>query len=500
MKKRKKRKGLSYLNPRNLRREVHRFGYHFSLRRYMGYFIGLYGCVACISYIFSLRLPSILVISGVTACFVPGMFAQVYRNLYEAKRFEDITAYMEQVLCSFKRHAKILNSLEDTLALFEKGESRLYDDILEAISYIQTGEAETDLYREAFSFIEKEYGCPRLYKIHDFLIESEMVGGDFTLAADILLKDRRLWIDRVYELQREKKNVKVKVTIGIVLSFLVCGMTVYMLPKEFGITDHIISQIVTTVTILLNLLIWYTAQVKLSKSLMQSKDEVEYEEVRRQYDYVMHKDLNKEKRKMCILAGLFLPVILLLGWQRSLAWAGMVALFSILLMTQPQRRYQASLRRITREVEKAFPAWMISMSLHLQTDNVHVSLAKSIAHAPEILQEELNSLLERIEHRPDSVRPYLSFMERVPLPDITSSMKVLYSMAEFGASDISGQIGPLVERSTVMTDKAERLKAEDYLAGVSFLVLLPMITGVMKMLADLALVMIYILSAVKNVS
>lgn len=500
MKKREKRKGLRYLNPGHLRREVHRFGYQFSLRRYLGYFIGLYGSVACISYIFRLKLPSILVICGVTACFVPGMFAQAYRNLYEAKRFEDITAYMEQVLYSFKRHAKILNSLEDTLVLFEQGESRLYDAVSEAVSYIRTGEAETDLYREAFSFIEKEYGCPRLYKIHDFLIESELVGGDFTLAADILLKDRRLWIDRVYELQREKKNVKVKVTIGIALSFLVCGMTVYMLPGEFGITDHIVSQIVTTITILLNLLIWYTAQAKLSKSLMQSKDETEYEEVRRQYDYIMHRDLNKEKRKMCVLAGLFLPVILLLGWQGSLTGAGMLTLFTILLATQPQRRYRVSLRRITREVEKAFPAWMISMSLHLQTDNVHVSLAKSIAHAPEILQEELNRLLERIEYRPDSVRPYLSFMERVPLPDITSSMKVLYSMAEFGAYNISGQIGPLVERSTVMTDKAERLKAEDYLAGVSLLVLLPMITGVMKMLADLGLVMVYILSAVKNVS
>ena len=105
-----------------------------------------------------------------------------------------------------------------------------------------------------------------------------------------------------------------------------------------------------------------------------------------------------------------------------------------------------------------------------------------------------------IEKEPDSVKPYLSFMDKAALPDITSAMKVLYSMAEYGAADIGRQIGPLVERNAVMTDKAERLKAEDYIAGTGFLVLLPMITGVIKMLADLALVVIYILSAVGNMA
>ncbi|MGC4020418.1 MAG: hypothetical protein QM793_15150 [Muricomes sp.] len=499
MKKKRKRQSLCYLNPAYVSREVRRFGYSFSVRKYIGYFAGLYGCVACLALVFKLKLPFIVAACGITACFLPGLFVMVHRSLYEEKRFEEITAYMEQVLYSFKRHAKILNSLEDTLVLFESEENRLFDAISEAISYIQAGESERNLYREAFSFIEKEYGCPRLYKIHDFLIESEMVGGDFTLSADILLKDRRLWIDRVYELQREKKNIKVKITIGIGLSFLVCGMTVYMLPEEFGITGQLVSQIVTTATLLLNLLIWYTAQMKLSKSLIQDEQKKEYKEVQRQYVYVMHGELSKEKRKMYAAAFLLLPAVLWFGWKSSLTAAGLLILFSVLLITQPERRYKVSLKHVTREIEKAFPDWMMSMSLHLQTDNVHVSLAKSISHAPEILQEELNNLLERIEDRPDSIQPYLSFMNRIPLPDITSSMKVLYSMAEFGVSDISNQIGPLVERSTVMTDKAERLKAEDYLAGIGFFVLLPMITGVMKMLADLALVMVYILSTVKNI-
>ena len=45
-------------------------------------------------------------------------------------------------------------------------------------------------------------------------------------------------------------------------------------------------------------------------------------------------------------------------------------------------------------------------------------------------------------------------------------------------------------------DKAERMRLEDHLAGISFAMLFPMLTGVISMLADLVLVMEYILGQV----
>lgn len=503
MKRKRKRRNTAryaYWNPRKVSGEIHRYGYHFSIRKYVGYFLVLFGGIAAFAYVFRLNLPCLLIICFAAACFVPGVFLMEYRNRYERKRFEDITAYMEQILYSFKRRAKILSSLEDTLVLFKEGESRLADGIWDAIQYIQTADAGRNIYREAFAYIEEEYGCSRLYKIHDFLIEAEEVGGNFDSSADILLNDRKLWIDRVYELQREKRNVKVKITIGIGLSFLICGMTVLMLPKEFEITENLISQAVTTITILLNMLIWYVAQKKLSKSLIGSEEGMEYDEIKKQYEYVMHRDMSRERQKGYFAGALTLPAIIFFGLQGNMTAAGVLAVFAALLATQPRRHYQVALKHVTRAVEKAFPQWLMSISLQLQTDNVHVSLAKSILNAPEILKEELNGLLDEIELEPDSVQPYLSFMERIPLPDVTSAMKVLYSMAEFGAVDIKGQIGPLVERNATMTDKAERLRVEDEIAGISFLILLPMITGVLKMLVDLGLVVVYILSAVSNIS
>ena len=53
-------------------------------------------------------------------------------------------------------------------------------------------------------------------------------------------------------------------------------------------------------------------------------------------------------------------------------------------------------------------------------------------------------------------------MREFQIPDVLSAMKILYSMAEFGIGDMGGQIDALVQRNTVMMDRAERLKEEGY--------------------------------------
>ena len=119
---------------------------------------------------------------------------------------------MEQLLYSFKRRAKILTALEDTKLLFRQGESRLYNGIEYAVEHIQSAQSEGNIYQEAFSEIEKEYGCKRLYKIHDFLMQVEQSGGSPDAAIEILLNDRKMWIERIYGLQKEKKISRSKVT------------------------------------------------------------------------------------------------------------------------------------------------------------------------------------------------------------------------------------------------------------------------------------------------
>lgn len=494
---------LKYLNPRNVNTEVDRYGYSFTFSGYLRYLLCVYGGIIGGAWLFGLSWQYVVVVAVVSALFLPGVFLLTYKNMYEEKKFEDITAYIEQLLYSFKRQQKILTALEDTSVLFKeeggKYKNQLYSAIGKAIDCIQNGVSEGNLYQDAFAFIEEEYGCKRLYKVHDFLIKAESIGGDCSGSLDILLDDRKLWVDRAYELLRDKKNIKVKVTICIGLSFLVCGMAIYMLPAEFEISDNIISQSVTTVVILTNMLLWYVVQRRLSGSLLLTDEALEYIQIQRWYEYVMHGNVKKAKRKALLSALAFIPVLPLAYFYVNPFSALLLLGLIYFIATQAKRRYRFSLKKVKKEVEKVFPEWLMSLALQLQTDNVHVAIAKTTRNAPPILREELKLLLKRAELHTDSLQPYILFMKKLNIPDITSAMKMLYSMAKFGAADIQKQISGLVQRNTVLMDKAERLRTEDQLAGIGFMALLPMLTGVIKMLVDLMLVILNILSIVQTI-
>lgn len=494
---------FKYMNPKNLQKEIWRYGYHFSLKKSFGYLALVYFGIAGLSYLFSLKLQYTLIIMGVITLFYPSIILMTFRSMYEQKKFEDITAYMEQILYSFKRRGKILIALEDARTLFYDEEAKkqceLYYAINKAIEYIHTGNAQENIYREAFAIIEEEYGCKRLYKIHDYLIQVEAAGGSFDESIDTLLSDRQLWMDRIYSTLKEKQNIKVKTTIGVMLSLGIVYSGVLMMPKEFGINQNIISQVMTTFAILCDFFIWYFVQRSLSKSPMDDDTEVSFEDLKRSYDYVMTDKMKAEGKKFRSVSLVLLPLAIVLYSKFSLFVAVGYIVFCIIIFTQPSRHFRHAIKKIKREVEKQFPEWLLGLTLHLQSNNVHVAITKSIDTAPQILRAELINLESGIEAAPNSVQPYINFMKKLDLPDITSAMKMLYSMATFGFNNQNRQIQGLIDRNAKMMDKAERIKQEDYLAGIGFFVLLPMITGVMKLLTDLMLVIFYMLSMVQKV-
>ena len=270
-----------------------------------------------------------------------------------------------------------------------------------------------------------------------------------------------------------------------------------MIPESFGIVNSVPSQLSTMAVFLLNGLIWYIVQRALSGSLLAADRDTPFENLKRAYDVVMHDGIEK-KKKTFLIAGL---MVVAAGGLLTFLCNPMIGLpiaaFGIVLVTQPKRIYKKSRKKLRKEVQKAFPDWLLGVSLQLQTDNVHVSIMKSIPSAPELLQEELINLQDNLEKHPDTLDPYLQFFKPLQISEVASAMKMLYGLSAFGAEDSQEQIKALVNRNTVIMDHAEKLRMEDELAGVTFAMLAPMITGTIKMVVDLALVMTYVLSTVQ---
>lgn len=493
---RKRRSFFPYLNPKNIVTEVHRYGYHFSVSSYIKFLLAAVIATGLVGYAFELQLPYILGLIGLCLFLLPGMILTTYHYLYEQKRFMDISNYMEQLLYSFKRRSKILSALIDTLALFPEGE--LHQAIVKAIYDIQNGE--NTVYEKAFSDIEM-CGCKRVETVHRFLINVERVGGSYEESADILLEDRNRWVDRTYASQKERQRIQRNMTIAIVLSFLIVGSTVWLLPKDFmDVLQNPASQLATTAVIAVNVLLWAYVHKKLAGEWMLEDQQVSFQSMKRYYGRVMKRTLEKEQRSAIVLAvTCFVIALLCYFFTRNVFYTLLLSMLSYLLWMHPKYKYRTARKRLTREVEKIFPEWMMSMALVLQTENVHVALARTTEQAPELLREELERLMQGLEREPNSIKPYLHFFEPLDIPDIASAMKMLYSMAEYGSGGAGKQIAALVKRNSMLMDKAESMKQEDYLAGMGFFILLPMVTGSAKMLVDMVLLIMNLLSFTKTI-
>lgn len=491
---------LSLINPRNLDLELKRCGYEFTVDKYVKFMLTCFLGLMAAAFVFKLQITYIIPILILSLILMPSVFLLQYRNLYEQSKFEDITGYMEQLLYSFKRQPKILTALEDTLMLFQgDADSRLGQAIRLAIEHIRNGYAEGNIYREAFAYIEDEYGCKRLYKIHDFLIHAEETGGNCDDSVDVLLLDRNLWMDRIYDLIRDKQKMRTDISIAIGLSLVMVGLSIYMVPSDFGIAVHPASQIVTCICLCIDLLLWFGVQKSLSGSLLDADSDRPFREIEKAYRLVMNENLAHKKKKDFMMVGTMLAAAAVVSYfSMGIKVAILIGVFAMIVMTQPGRTLKNCRKRVTKEVEKAFPEWLMSLALQMQTDNVHVSIVKTIPEAPEVLREELYKFQDGIEKYPSEVEPYLNFMKQFNIMNITSAMKQLYANAEFGSEHAQDQIRALVERNTKLMDRAEKLRMEDQLAGISFSALLPMITGAVKLVVDLALVMFYILSTVQG--
>lgn len=497
-KRKSKKQGMfMYLNPKNLVKEVNRYGYHFSLMGFWKFYILAFIAVILVSLLYGLQLPYVLVIVLFSLFISPFIILNTYKNMYEQKRFLDVTSYLEQLLYSFRKVPKILNSLEDTLAVFPEG--KMNEMILLTMNNIQTKPIEegTDIYHNAFKEMEEHYGCRRMKQIHDFLIKVEDVGGDFNKAIDILLEDRRLWIERVYELEAERKNLKVKIIISLALSFLICGLTMLMLPKDFNTLQNALSQFATTTLIISNIAIYYFAQKKLGADWLNDLYE-NTNEIERHYNTVVNWDAKKERKKSLIkvaIGGIICAIGIMLISMPAIVIGGIVVLFSFM---QPSLKLKTSKKRILREIDKAFPIWIMELSLLLQTDNPQVSLTKSVEKAPFVLQKDLSKLVDNIEKNPADIKPYISFMPEFDLPDVQSALRMLYSMSETGVKDAEEQIMFLVERNNRLLDKSERMSNEDSIAGIGLFTLIPMVTGSIKMMVDLGVFLISLLNMTQN--
>lgn len=479
------------LNPRNLQTEVSKYGYSFSAKRFYLSVLAAMAIAIGVGFLFQLKWYFNLVIIITCVLCVPLIFYVSRKNMYESKRFHDVTNYMEQLLYSFRRKKKILTSLEDVSISFEGDKGPMKRVIDEAIEYIRTSETSGDIYREALDIIEKEYNNDRLRNVHNFLIAVENNGGAVENPVDLLLDERAMWDQRVHSFQKERNATKRNITLSICFSLCLCFFILFILNSDslahLQIIKNTVVQVTSTLVILFNILLYTKIINKLSQSWLKHDKKYSDYQVLKDYFYVTEFDKKKETKTSILISLIFVPLIII-GYVLSnyilMAIGILVFLFCLFSSTLS---YRASRKSTIKEIEKTFPQWLMELALLLQGDNVQVAISKTLDTAPVVLRPELHKLVEGFEREPHSIVPYNKFMEEFDLPEIKSAMRMLYSITTTGTGNIDEQITDLIKKQNVLMDKSEKISNEDHLAGFSVLSMVPMLFCILKSVADMTI-------------
>lgn len=396
------------------------------------------------------------------------MLPKIYRYMEaaskEEKRYQDMTIYMEQLLCSYKRTSRLLDSVLDCQTLFsETGE--MGGCISAGLHIMKTGEgvADGEIARRGFEKIEEKYSSRRLVMLHDFLCEAEKMGGQREQAVDILLEDLQMWKSRTSLYQKKKSFIRIETLIALVLAFIMCYVSKLLTPEELGfrLSDTMFYQIVTTIVFCGFIVILSVIWKKLTGSWLDEREKMDAKEKERQQkQYEMIKGRRKSKKI----------------------------------------EHRLAKRICKRQVERDFPYWLLSITLFLQTDSVYQAMKNSINKIKGIFAAEVEELLANIYEHPNLLSPYTAFFRELSMPEVQTGMKILYSVNQNGYEDSKKQLDFLVSQNNQLMDRAESNRYENQTAGLSMLKHLPMMAASIKLLADLINLLILTMGSFQNLT
>lgn len=515
-KKSKKRNGIiRNMVPGNLFREIKGYGYDYSFKKYMlTVAITMAGMLAA-GYLYKLKVVYMMILAVFSMICMPTIILAQFRYIHSNDRFEQLVAYLDQMILSFKQHPKILMAMEASL---EMAEGKMKECIESAINVLKTDSESTDVYEKAFSIIEKEYRCSRLRTMHRFMLNVEKINSkSYQESIDNLYSDIRNWVTRTYQYQKQLKSIKTKIIIIMGLSLTVAAFFTQILlnmqdslqavgesfKNNLDITASAVYQIATILYIGCFIAIYTLMCTKIHGNWLVNDISFEKEE---KVSAMLEKVENYQHMKSTavslavssvMLAVAFAMYFLLMNRSEIVLVIG--GLLAIFIALKPKITYDLNKKKIEKELCKEFPIWLRDIAVNLNNMVVVRSISESYENAAPVLKPFLLKFLKETECDPNSIKPYINFFGMFNVSEMKTAVKTLYSIRVLGKEDARRQINDLISRNQALLEESEKMRNEDALAGTSFLSLIPMILMCFKLMLDMGVVMLSFMGLMSSI-
>lgn len=492
-----KKSFLYYLNPKNVSAAIEKYGYTYSVKNTVLIYVIVTAISVAGGAVFRLDPVEICVAAVCAMAWLPKVVINSYKNMYEQKRFSDVNIYIEQVLYSFKKTPKIISALQDAEKIISK-DSPMRSAIQEAVQYILYDYSEENSLEAGLKLIEQKYKCQRVKDAHALMLKTEKIGGDYESSVGILLSGRAIWERETCKFQKECKNRQRMVNIALALVCGVCLFTPLVITKFAPAVDIMSSQVYkigTVIMILVSMRTYIRADGMAAVNWLRHESALSSEEQARLYRKVRNYDFAKERRKSLLFAAVPALLFLLLLFAKKTYPALACLPVFFLLLKQDSIGYRLAKKRCVEEIEKAFPQWLMEISLLLQvSDNVNAAIAKSMEEAPAILADALREMQGQIMENPESNEPYMNFLKEFGILEIQSAMGMLYSISSGRGGDADMQIGEILSKNAALLAQSESVANDNRLAALYWQFLFPSMIGGGKLLVDMTLVTIAFMS------
>ncbi|MBR0419242.1 MAG: hypothetical protein IJI66_08740 [Erysipelotrichaceae bacterium] len=473
------------------------YGNEFGFREYFFYIVGIMGSIIFVGYVSKLNIRYMIYLGLLSLLIIPVLIVSIVNQRNEQKRFEMVASYLTSSLPIFVRNPKILYTLEEVSDLIEY---RIQDVVFKAIDYIKTNITDVNAEETALAMIEKEFPNSRITATHKLMLSIEAKNSkDYEAPCLILYDDVENWINRVYEYQKDLKNRRTKlIMLTIMTIFMNCMFIwIYNTNEAFsGFENYPIYQISTFIFLLSMLVVLTLAISKLHGAWIVNDSNIN--DIRKAE--AAYNDL-KIKRKPIRKGDIIISIILLIMfgfcaiYLRNAPFSIMCLFGIILVLSATATRKANNIRRVGKAMSLEFPAWLRTVSINLKNMTVMNAIDETKQFASSILREEIDKFEVEEYADPISIRPYVNFLKEYDLPDVTSSMKVLYSIQNLGAMDVQTQISGLITRTQRLLEKSEKIRNEDNLNGIELLGFIPMGLFTAQTLVSLFLMMQVMMTA-----
>ncbi len=407
-------------------------------------------------------------------------------QLESEKHFYEVVNYLLNVLPAFAREGKIDLAIEAVQSAFPEGEMkhRLNTALLNSMNG----------YADCLKVIEGAYDCAYVRRVHQFMLHAEQYGGDRKGQVKLLLHACRQWKNRMELAMKERKAEYRNVVLSIVSSLLICGMIVNMPFVQLDLSHNLAVQIVSIVVVLLDALILLGAKRYLVVDWTRLGEPEKERDYAKEMERFRTYHAKKERKLSFLLAAPALVAAVALFVLQRYWMSFVVATLFLVFLNQHRIGHNLLKKRLEKQLRRDFPVWLLDLSLLLQGDNVQTSIEKSVEASPSSLRFELQQLLARLAISPESYEPYEAFLEGFQIPEIHSTMRLLYGMS-LGNQDMSdGGIEELVASNDAMQDQAEREWMKDKNSGLYALFLAPLLTASLHLVTDMAVFMLVFLA------